>query len=128
MFNNYRLAPTTDTNLYLQRFKHLYLTLCLTKITYTRYPTPLLRLAPVHSAGVGVVLHQPLKRQIFVKNGNFDENMNGVPVWSGQKSENAPTQGPRKANFRGPVLGLFCRFLLLPYSPPAPALHLFELE
>jgi len=50
----------------------------------------------VHSAGAGVVLHQPLKRQIFVKNDDFRENMNGIPVSLFRKTENAPTQGPPK--------------------------------
>jgi len=51
------------------------------------------------SAGVGVVLHQPLKRQILAKNGDFGQNMNGVPVCLGGKTENAPTQSPEKCLF-----------------------------
>jgi len=53
--------------------------------------------------GAPAVLHQPLKRTNFVKNGHFARNMNGIPVSLFWKTENAPTRGPRKANFRTPV-------------------------
>jgi len=55
---------------------------------------------PTRSGPPGVVLHQPLKRRIFVIFGQKRENMNGIPVYLFRKTENAPTQRPRKANFR----------------------------
>jgi len=59
----------------------------------------------VQTAGVGVVLHQPLKRQILVKNGDFRQNMNGIPVSLFRKSENAPTQRPQNGYFGTPIWG-----------------------
>jgi len=46
---------------------------------------------PFRVVGAGVVLHQPLIRRIFVKNGIFGQNMNGIPVSPGPKMQNAPT-------------------------------------
>jgi len=37
-----------------------------------------------------VVLHQPLIRRIFAKNGKKRENMNGSPVCLARKTQNAP--------------------------------------
>jgi len=47
----------------------------------------------------GVVLHQPLKRPILVKNSDFRQNMNGIPVSLFRKTENAPTQRPQNGLF-----------------------------
>jgi len=40
---------------------------------------------------VGVVLHQPLNLSIFLIFGKKRQKMNGVSVYPGQKSQNAPT-------------------------------------
>jgi len=42
-----------------------------------------------------------------VKKRENAQNMNGIPVCLARKTENAPTRGPRKANFRTLVGGCF---------------------
>jgi len=68
----------------------------------------------VQAAGDGVVLHQPLKRQILVKNGDFRQNMNGIPVSLFRKTENAPTQGPPKRYFWGLLFDIGIRVSRIP--------------
>jgi len=56
---------------------------------------------PYFDADPGVILHQPLSLQIFVKNSENRQKMNGPAVYPRQKTENAPTWRPRK-HFFGP--------------------------
>jgi len=59
---HYPADTPTPTNVYI-----LFLTLSLPKINHHPPDHP----ETVQTAGVGVVLHQPLKRQILRKNGDF---------------------------------------------------------
>jgi len=49
-----------------------------------------------------------------VKNAIFSENMNGIPVCLARKTENAPTQGPRKPIFGTPPWGLILLYFVSP--------------
>jgi len=64
----------------------------------------------------GVVLHQPLKRPILVKNDDFRQNMNGIPVSLFGKTENAPTQGRQNPVFLTPPATLCQSSFRLPYK------------
>jgi len=43
------------------------------------------------AAEAGVVLHQPLNRRIFLDFAKNGQNLNGIPVCPGRKTQNAPT-------------------------------------
>jgi len=66
------------------------------------------------------VLHQPLNLQKKRKNGKKGQNMNGVPVCPGQKTENAPTWRSPSPLFGGCFLAFFDLFFLFFY-PQTPA-------
>jgi len=46
---------------------------------------------PQKSQVAGVVLHQPLNLRIFLDFGKKRQNLNGIPVSPGPKTQNAPT-------------------------------------
>jgi len=46
---------------------------------------------PEKAAEAGVVLHQPLNLRIFLDFGKKRQNMNGISVYPGPKTQNAPT-------------------------------------
>jgi len=56
---------------------------------------------------IGVILHQPLNLSIFRKNTKNSQNMNGIPVCLGQKTENAPTWRSPSPLFWGLFLAYF---------------------
>jgi len=75
----------------------------------------------------GVILHQPLSLQIFVKNSENRQIMNGPAVYPRQKTENAPTWRPRKHFFGGyfsAYFGLF--FAAVCLSPNVLILPIFN--
>jgi len=55
----------------------------------------------------GVVLHQPLNRAIFRNFGKKGQNLNGVSVSPGQKSQNAPTWQVEKQAGRSVIFKIF---------------------
>jgi len=61
----------------------------------------------------GVILHQPLNCSIFWKNVENRQNMNGIPVSPGQKTENAPTWRSPSPEFQALFLAFFPGFLAL---------------
>jgi len=55
----------------------------------------------------GVVLHQPLNCSVFWKKAKKRQNMNGIPVCLGPKTENAPTWRSPRPLFWGSFLVIF---------------------
>jgi len=71
---------------------------------------------------IGVILHQPLNLSIFRKKAKNGQNMNGIPVCLGRKTENAPTWRPPSPLF----WGLFSTYFQAFWIPPPPIPLLFS--
>jgi len=72
-----------------------------------RYGSEATGIGSILAGQIGVILHQPLNLSIFRKNTKNSQNMNGIPVCLGPKTENAPTWRSPRPLFWGSFLAYF---------------------